>query len=917
MAGSTGINVATKLTEIKHSFKRHLPGKLDEIESLWAALGAAKKYDKSLDDLRRMVHSLAGSGGTFGADAVSRVAKELERTFDSEFTKLNKKSDAGPNVLKAVGVGIAELRQVAENWQPADVPYIQNIDPKRTEPKNLIYLAEDDEHFAADLIVHLEQARYRVKHYAKLSDFEKACEHELPDIVIMDVVFQDGDAAGADVIKGLKNKTKIFPPVIFISVRGDMASRLAAARAGARRYFHKPLEINKLIQTVNGFTERTVKTPFRILLIDDDETLLEYYAAVLREAGMDIKTLSNPLEALALIQEFKPDVVVTDVYMPACSGPELAQVIRQDDTWALMPILFLSTESDMDRRLMALNFGGDDFLIKPVEVSHLETAVRTKAKRARWASRINNDLSVALRENKFQLATMDQHDLVSTTDVAGRITSVNGKFCKVSGYSQEELLGQNHNILKSGKHPQEYYSDLWKTISGGNVWHGRLCNRKKNGDEYWVESTIVPFLNDRGKPYKYVSARTDITTLVETEQALILAREEAESANHAKSRFLSSMSHELRTPMNAIMGFGQLLRMETEQPLNTSQQENVDEIFKASHHLLNLINEILDLATIESGRVDLSMEPVGLAEVIIESLQLITPLAQRRGIDITLTLNGTAITAEQLSQKNHAVRVDRTRLKQVMLNLLSNAVKYNHENGKIVIDCAIKDQQARVSIMDTGPGLDTADQAQLFKPFTRLGTQQSEVEGAGIGLVITKNLVELMGGTIGLDSEAGKGCCFWAEFPNDILPTLHSEMTAQKDIVLPLEMNELIKGHTVLYIEDNPANLRLVKQLLAKKTNIHMWSAPEPRLGLELAAEHKPQIILLDINLPGMNGFEVLQHLRSRAETRETPIIAISANAMPDDIEKGLAAGFDDYITKPIDMKLLLKAIERNLNIKS
>ncbi|VAX07904.1 hypothetical protein MNBD_ALPHA03-302 [hydrothermal vent metagenome] len=911
MAGSTGINVATKLAEIKHSFKRHLPGKLDEIESLWASLGTAKTYDKSLDDLRRMVHSLAGSGGTFGAGAVSRIAKELEQILDSEFIRLNQKSDAATSILNAVGDGIAELRQVAENWQPSDVPYIQNTTIKRNGLGNLIYLAEDDEYFAADLIIHLEQARYRVKHFAKLSDFEKACEDELPDIVIMDVVFQDGDAAGADIIKRLRNRTESFPSVIFISVRGDMASRLAATRAGARRYFHKPLEINKLIQTVNGFTERTVKTPFRILLIDDDETLLEYYAAVLREAGMDIKTLSNPLEALTLIQEFKPDVVVTDVYMPDCSGPELAQVIRQDDTWALMPILFLSTESDMDRRLMALNFGGDDFLIKPVEVSHLETAIRTKAKRARWANRLNNDLSVALRENKFQLATMDQHDLVSTTDVAGRITNVNDKFCKISGYSREELLGQNHNILKSGKHPDEYYSELWQTISGGNVWHGRLCNRKKNGEEYWVESTIVPFLNDAGKPYKYVSARTDITTLVQTEQDLILAREEAESANHAKSQFLSSMSHELRTPMNAIMGFGQLLRMETEQPLNASQQENVDEIFKASHHLLDLINEVLDLAKIESGRVDLSMEPVGFTQVIIESLQLIMPLAQRRGIDITLTLNGSAMTVEQLSQKHHAVRVDRIRLKQVMLNLLSNAVKYNHENGKVVIDCAIKEKFARVSIVDTGPGLDAAQQAQLFKPFMRLGAQQSEVEGVGIGLVITKNLVELMGGTIGIDSELGKGCCFWAEFPNDILP---SEMTAQQDVALPLEMNELIKCHGVLYIEDNPANLRLVKQLLAKKTNIHMWSAPEPRLGLELAAEHKPEVILLDINLPGMNGFEVLQHLRSRAETRETPIIAISANAMPSDIEKGLAAGFDDYITKPIDVNLLLKAIERNLH---
>jgi len=910
MVASTGIDVATKLTEIRQSFKRHLPGKLDEIAHLWAAFKNDKQDDRKLNDLRRMIHSLAGTGGTFGAMAVSRVARELEQFFDSQFINLDQKSPPSDGDHKIVEEGIAALRQAAEAWQPSDVPYIKNTEAKKHSPGNLVYLAEDDQHYAEGLIAELEHAHFRVKYFAELSDFEKACAQELPDIIVMDVVFHDGDAAGADVIRRLKSKIDDFPPVIFISIRCDMGHRLSAARAGARRYFQKPLDMNKFIQTLNGLTERTIVKPFRIVLIDDDEALSEYYATVLREAGMEVRTLSNPLEALSVFEEFKPDVVVTDVYMPDCSGPELAQVVRQDDTWALIPILFLSTESDIDRRLMAMNLGGDDFLVKPVEAAHLETAVRTKAKRSRWATRLNNDLSVALRENKFQLATMDQHDLVSTADVSGCITSVNDKFCKVSGYSREELLGQNHRILKSEKHSQEFYSDMWHTISNGQVWHGTLCNKKQNGDEYWVESTIVPFLDETGKPYKYVSARTDITALIQTEQELIIARVEAENANYAKSQFLSSMSHELRTPMNAIMGFGQLLKMESEQPLNDSQEENVDEIIKASRHLLELINEILDLAKIESGRVDLSMEAVDLSEVIIDSLHLITPLAQRRKIEISLTLNGTEITFEQFSEMHKAVCVDRIRFKQVILNLLSNAVKYNHKNGKIVIVCDITDKLSRIGILDTGPGLDEAQKTQLFKPFVRLGAEQSEVEGAGIGLVITKNLVELMGGTIGIDSEPDKGSCFWIEFPNDTLPVLSSTTTAEENIIPCPDMGELIHNHTVLYIEDNPANLKLVEQILAQQPGIRMWSAQKPLLGLELAAEHKPEIILLDINLPDMNGFEVLQHLRDRAETRETPIIAISANAMPVDIEKGLAAGFDDYITKPIDVQLLLQTIE-------
>jgi len=917
MTESSGNDVAKKLAAIKQSFKQYLPGKLEEIERLWQLVKNTGHADKNLKALCRMVHSLAGSGGTFGAMAVSNIARDLELTLDLLFEKPDHKPISSGSFHKKVESDIQALKQAADMWHPTDVPYIPQREIKAHHSSNLIYLAEDDELLATDLAVQLTQADYRVQHFKALNDFEAACKQELPAIIIMDIVFKDGDSAGANIIGKLKDKADFFPPVIFISVRGDVKSRLAAARAGARRYFCKPIAVDQLVQTLNGFTERTEVKPFRVLLIDDDEILLAYCAAVLEEAGMAVQTLSNPMEALPLMERFEPDVMVTDVYMPGCSGPELAQVIRQDDTWALMPVIFLSTESDLERQLTAINLGGDDFLIKPVEAAHLVTAVRTKAKRARWANRINSELSIALRENKFQLATMDQHDLVSTTDVSGLITSVNDKFCQVSGYSREELLGKNHRILKSDKHSREFYQDMWQTISQGKIWRGIMCNRQKNGGEYWVESTIVPFLNAEGKPYKYVSARTNITTLVQTEQALILARKEAEDANRAKSQFLSSMSHELRTPMNAIMGFGQLLRMETEHPLNESQQENVDEIVKASHHLLELINEVLDLAKIESGRVDLSIEAVAFSEVIIESLQLITPLAQRRGINIILSHNGVEMTNELFMTRLDAIRVDRIRLKQVMLNLLSNAVKYNCEKGKIVIACdGRNDQKTRITITDSGPGLDAAQQTHLFKPFNRLGAEHSEVEGAGIGLVITKNLVELMGGHIDFDSQPGEGSSFWVEFDNDRLPSSHKTIPFEQEDEPLASMTELTHDHSILYIEDNPANLRLVTQLLSRRPNILMWSAPEPMLGLELAAEHKPDVILLDINLPGMNGFEVLKHLRARPATQTTPVIAVSANAMPKDIEKGMNAGFDEYVTKPIDVHLLLQAIERNLNEK-
>lgn len=776
---------------------------------------------------------------------------------------------------------------------------------------NLIYLAQEDDFSAADLVSNLEQVDYRVRHFTEMSDLEAGCEEEVPAAIIIDTVLCDGDIA--DVISRLKDRVEPSVPVIFVSERDDIEVRLAAARAGACRcfctcrYFCKPLNIKKLIRTIDGLTARAATIPYRALLIDDDETLLKNYAMVLREADLDVDTLSNPLEGLKVLAEFRPDVIVMDTDMLECSGLELAQVIRQDDTWAMMPIMFLSTKSDLNRQLAAMNLGGDDFLVKPVKAEHLVAAVVSRAKRARRISRLNQELESALRESEFQLITMDQHDIVSTADVGGRITSVNDKFCEISGYSREELLGRNHSILKSGVQSGSFYQALWNTISQGKVWHGTLCNCKKNGDEYWVESTIVPFLDDMGKPYKYVAALTDITELVD-------AREEAEHANRAKSQFLSSMSHELRTPLNAIMGFSQLLQMDTDQPLNESQRENVDEILKGGEHLLELINEVLDLAKIEAGRIDLSNETIVLGEVVAESLQLITPLAQRRGIEISLAQDGVDITFGLLLLQHHAVRADRTRLKQVLLNLLSNAVKYNRKNGKIIIACNnIGNHRIRISITDTGAGLTQAQQSQLFKTFNRLGAERSKIEGTGIGLVITKNIVELMGGNIGIESTPGEGSTFWIELPSDAPYPTQKNRADEKEAMQSPATASPEHEHTVLYIEDNPVNLRLVTQLLDRQPNIHLWSAHEPLLGFELAAEHKPDLVLLDINLPGMDGFEVFKQLRQREATCDIPVIAISANAMPEEIEKGLKAGFDDYITKPIDVTALLNAVDKAL----
>ncbi|MEN8169826.1 MAG: ATP-binding protein [Pseudomonadota bacterium] len=515
---------------------------------------------------------------------------------------------------------------------------------------------------------------------------------------------------------------------------------------------------------------------------------------------------------------------------------------------------------------------------------------------------------------QFQKHALDQHAIVSVADHKGLITYVNQQFLDTSGFTREELLGSNHRIIKSDVHSPEFFKEMWSTIARGDIWHGEICNQNRDGKKYWVNSTIVPFVGEDNKPEHYISIRTDITERKLVESAMVEARHEAEEANRAKSQFLSSMSHELRTPMNAIIGFSQLLEMDEDQPLSESQQENVGEILRAGSHLLELINEVLDLARIDVGRIDLSIEAVAFGEVVAESLQLIAPLAQVRGIEIDLFLDGVELTLEQLVRQHTAVRADRTRLKQILLNLLSNAVKYNRENGKIIVSCNhAENNRTRISITDTGAGLTQKQQTELFKAFNRLGAEQSEIEGTGIGLVITRSLVELMGGDIGVDSQPGEGSSFWFELPNDRLLPGQESAVDEKGATEQHPIKKPEHEHTVLYIEDNPANLRLVSRVLGLMSHVHMWSAHEPLLGLELAAEHNPDLILLDINLPGMDGFEVLRQLRQREATLEATVIAISANAMPRDIERGLEAGFNDYITKPIDIKALMQAVESAL----
>lgn len=827
------------------------------------------------------------------------------------------------------------------------------------------------------------------------------------------------------------------------------------------------------------------------------------------------------------------------------------------------------------------------------------------------------DLEQTTAELVNQKFALDQHSIVGIADPDGRITYANDKFCEISQYSRDELLGQDHSMLNSGYHDPSFFREMWAAISSGKVWRGEVCNRDKSGALYWVDTTNVPFMDASGKPYQYVSIRTDITELKRAEQSLlkmnrllmalsaceelllrtesilellneichiivhvggyrlgwigyrnydegksiepvamdgfddgylqttcltwadsergrcpvgtairtgrpcvlgdvnepdflpwreealkrgyrsvaalplvikgetigslnvysaepddfqeeevtllqelagnlaygmtslrmgeekrraaeqlqqsedrlhkafnvspdsititslvdgrfvemndrfeqfsgfsrdellgkttvesglcvdparrdamiallneqgllheyemafrnrageirivlisaeninldgetcmlavlhditqrkqeelelIRAKDEAEAANRAKSEFLSRMSHELRTPLNAILGFGQLLESDFETPLTSSQQENVEHIIKAGWHLLELVNEVLDLARIESGKMQFNIVDVLLSDVAEECRDLISPLAAEREISID----------DQISPcRTHLVQADRTRLKQVLLNFLSNAVKYNRHGGHIVLACDPLPGCVRISISDTGVGIPESEMDQLFVVFNRLDADKSEIQGTGIGLAVSKRLIELMGGEVGVSSVVGEGTTFWMDLPENLSHVSENPadvIEIATDCPVPCKVESLSSGtkRRVLYIEDNPANRALVSNVIRQfRPQLDLVCENSAEEGLQTALSLHPDLILMDINLPGLSGLDALELLAEFDDLRDIPVIAVSADVMPDQIEKCLQAGFLNYVTKPLDVEQFLAALDHALD---
>jgi len=531
------------------------------------------------------------------------------------------------------------------------------------------------------------------------------------------------------------------------------------------------------------------------------------------------------------------------------------------------------------------------------------------------------NFTLQVSEERLAVTLNSIGDAVIATDAEGRVTLMNPLAERLIGWTQAEASGRPvgeifHIVNKETRQPAAI--PVIETLAHGTIQglanHTVLISR--NGSECDIADSCAPIRDRDAKVIGAVLVFRDVTGEYAAQQAMrdsALALQEknvelesarfvAEKANLAKSDFLSSMSHELRSPLNAILGFAQLI--ETGLPLPTpSQKAGIDQILKAGWYLLDLINEILDLALIESGRLSLSLEPISLSEVMLECRAMIEPQAQKSGISMSFPR----------FDNEPFVTADRTRLKQVLINFLSNAIKYNRAQGVVEVTCeAGAAQSVRISVRDSGEGLSPLKIAQLFQSFNRLGQEAGAEEGTGIGLVVSKRLAELMGGEIGVESTVGKGSVFWIELNAAAEP----RTVVDADEMLAPLYTHVQPGaalRTLLYVEDNRANMLLVEQLIARRPDMRLLSAGDGTQGIALARIQQPEVILMDINLPGISGIQALKILREDPSTAHIPVLAISANAMPHDIKKGLDAGFFRYLTKPIKVTEFMEALDMAL----
>ena len=833
-----------------------------------------------------------------------------------------------------------------------------------------VLLIEDD----ADDVLLLSESlratsavRVNLTHADRLASALKQLAEQDFDVVLLDLNLPD--SSGLDTLKDvLRQVTSV--PIVVVSGPADDLTTLEAVRQGAQDYLVKGeitasnlirvlryaierkhgeeqlRHTNRALRMLSGCTQSTMQAT-------DEATLLQQICQIIVEvggyrlawvgyAGQDEGKTVQPmakagyeagyLETLDLtwadtergrgptgttIRNGQPTIshnIRTDPafapwYVEAAKrgyASSIALPLKKDETFGVLNIYAIEPQAFASPQEVKL-------LVELAnDLAYGITTLRTRIEREQAEQALQES------EKRYREVVENASDIIYSTDRNGRFEYANAAALRVTGYSHEELIDLSyldlilpayHSRVRTkyfrqtlGKQPSSYVEFPFYTRSGEVRWFGQYSSLIWKGQDIAGFHVIARDITERKKAEAEILALnaslegrvTMRTAELETaNRELQQAKNAAEQAYRAKSEFLSRMSHELRTPLNAILGFAQILEASK---LGPRQQANVGHIHSAGRHLLDLINEVLDIAKVEGGQLNISLEAVVLSEFVSETLDLIQPLAEQRGIQFT-----------PLQITGQAVQADRQRLRQVLLNLLANAIKYNHEGGTVTLTCEARPgDHLRLSVRDSGPGIPGKLLGRLFVPFERLGAEKNGLEGTGLGLALSKQMIEAMGGVIGVESQVGQGSVFWLELPE-------SSEHADEGKRTGIPVASLQKLKTLLYAEDNLSSIELIKQIMLMRPAVKLITADQGRKCLDLSREHQPDLILLDMNLPDMQGEDVLRQLQDDARTRKIPVVFLSADADPGQMKRLQKAGARTCLTKPLDLQLFILTLDELL----
>jgi PAS domain S-box-containing protein len=667
-------------------------------------------------------------------------------------------------------------------------------------------------------------------------------------VVAYQAIYRGGD-------QGVEARRKSFAGVVFATMRMD-----------------------RMLQSVNA----ALVAPLTLCLIDADAATGHQVLA--GEPQCDLNT-AQPMRRLA--HDFAGRHWQLQVQRAVTDKP-----VQADASAWLMSVVSLLGASLLGALLLTVTG----------RARRIETAVRERTSELVAEVRERHQAETALRVSEQRFRNIFNHVPVALVyaDLDGRVREANPRYCELSGYHAADLLGRRLDDLT---HPEDTAQDVTLTarlIDGSLPLFTRNKRQvAKNGEIVWVQSTVTLLRDPEGRPLRIVAAVQDITEhlrLADAERA----RDAAEAANQAKSEFLSRMSHELRTPLNAMLGFAQLLEIDQRHPLDEAQRPWVGQIQSAGWHLLEMINDVLDLSRIESGNLRLQAHTLTLPDELQAALALVTQDAQKRGITISTDLANDAL----------RVRGDATRVKQILINLLSNAVKYNTDHGLIRVISRSLGAVISVSVTDTGLGMTPEQLGALFQPFNRLGREHTALQGTGIGLVISQRLAELMGGTLSAHSVPDEGSTFVLTLPAVVVDT--DTQPSELDMLTPSAAG--YHRRRVLYVEDNETNIEVMRGILAQRPQVELEVAMTGRDGLSAIATSPPDVLLLDMNLPDMTGIELLKTLRSNPALRDLPVVVVSADALGGQVDAALQAGALRYLTKPVNVGELLRTVDALLH---